>query len=489
MLDTTSRALRTQAFQERSRRSRRRRLVIVSLAVVFALVGSTLGYARWRLGQIASVTVPGLHAAKPGKPFNVLVVGSDSRANLGGRFGQVSGQRNDVTIVVHVDPASRKVSMLSIPRDLLVPIADVGQQDKINAAFAGGPGRVAKTIEQTFGIPVNHYLLVDFNGFRSIVDALGGIRVNFPYPSRDMDNGGHNLSGLDIRRPGCQRLNGDQALALARSRDFSYLKNGRWQWDPNGDLGRVRRQQAFLQGVLEKGLSEGLTNPFKANRFIGAVVGDLTKDKDLKITDIVSTAARFRSFSPSAMQTYTVPTSALWVGKSYRGELLKQAEAQVVVAKFLGQLPPSATAAADAARTVTVSSLIHVRNAVGVNGLAQRARDQLVRAGFRVADVGNASVGGLAVTRILYPTGESARAEALRSWIAGPSQIEESPAVPAGELTLMLGSNFSGIQRGVSPTTSPPATAASKSSPSSPAKPATPNKPTLDLRDYDPRPC
>ena len=486
MLDTTSRALRVQAFQERSRRSRRRRLVIVSLAMVFTLVVSTLGYARWRLGQIASVTVPGLHTAKPGKPFNVLVVGSDSRANLDGHFGQVSGQRNDVTIVVHVEPASRKVSMLSIPRDLLVPIADVGRQDKINAAFTGGPGRVAKTIEQNFGIPVNHYLLVDFNGFRSIVDALGGIRVDFPYPSRDMDNTGHNLSGLDIRRPGCQRLNGNQALALARSRDFSYLKNGRWQWDPNGDLGRVRRQQAFLQGVLKKGLSEGLTNPLKANRFIGAVVGDLTKDKDLRLSEIVGTAARFRSFSPSAMQTYTVPTSPLWVGKSYRGELLKQAEAQAVIAKFLGQPPPAATAAADGA--VTVSSLIHVRNAVGVTGLAQRARDQLVRAGFRVADVGNASVDGLAVTRILYPAGESARAEALRSWVVGPSQIEESASVPAGELTLMLGSNFSGIQHGVSPTTTtaPPA-ATSKSS--SPTKPGTPKKSSLNLRDYDPRPC
>jgi polyisoprenyl-teichoic acid--peptidoglycan teichoic acid transferase len=485
MLDTTSRALRIQASQERSRRSRRRRLVIVSLAVVFALLTTTVGYARWRLGQIASVTVPGLHAAKPGKPFNVLVVGSDSRANTGGHFGEVTGQRNDVTIVVHVEPAGRKVSMLSIPRDLLVPIADVGRQDKINAAFSGGPGRVAKTIEQNFGIPVNHYLLVDFNGFRSIVDALGGIRIDFPYPSRDMDNTGHNLSGLDIRRAGCQRLNGTQALALARSRDFSYLKAGRWQWDPNGDLGRVRRQQAFLQGVLKKGLSEGLTNPLKANRFIGAVVGDLTKDKGLRLSEIVGTAARFRSFSPSAMQTFTVPTQPLWVGKSYRGELLKQAESQAVVAKFLGQPPPSATAAAD--KGVTVSSLIHVRNAVGVSGLAQRARDQLVHAGFRVADVGNASVGGLAVTRILYPSGESARAASLRSWIAGPSQVEESPAVPAGELTLMLGSNFSGIQRGVSPTTAPPATAASK--PASPTKPASPKKPSLNLRDYDPRPC
>src|SRR5262245_31131641 len=103
MLDTTSRALRSRAAQERARR-KRRWLGVLSLALVFGLVFSVVGYARWRLGQIASVEVPGLHAAKAGRPFNVLVVGSDSRANTGGRYGEVAGQRNDVTMVVHVDP-------------------------------------------------------------------------------------------------------------------------------------------------------------------------------------------------------------------------------------------------------------------------------------------------------------------------------------------------------------------------------------------------
>src|SRR5262249_44808504 len=114
----------------------------------------------------------------------------------------------------------------------------------------------------------------------------------------------------------------------------------------------------------------------------------------------------------------------------------------------------------------------------------------LVRAGFRVADVGNASVGGLAVTRILYHPGESARAAALRSWIVGPSQVEQSSAVSAGELTLLLGSSFGGVQQGAAPS-APPTTAATPGTSGAQAggkKPAA-KKPALDLRDYDPRPC
>ncbi len=491
MLDTTSRGLRKRAIRERMRR-KRRRLVVISLALVLVLVFSTFGYGRWRLGQIASVDVPGLHSAKAGRPFNVLVVGSDSRANTAGQYGNVGGQRNDVTMVVRVDPGNRRVSLLSIPRDLLIPIADIGRQDKINAAFIGGPSRVAKTIEQDFGIPINHYVLVDFNGFKRIVDALGGISVYFPYPSRDMDNKGHNMSGLNVRRVGCQRLNGSQALALARSRDFSYLRDGRWRWDPNGDLGRIRRQQAFLEGVLKKGLSLGLTNPLRANAFIGAVVGDLTKDTGLKITDIISTGARFRSFSPSALATYTVATQPLWEGRAYRGEVLKQLETRQVVAKFLGLPDPTATTRPPST-AAAISTPIHVRNAVGTQGLANRARDQLVRAGFRVADVGNASISGLPVTRIVYHPGELAQAQALQAAVRGTPEIREDPNVHAGELTLVLGSNFTGVQVAAPATTTPPATTTTTTSSRSGAKakggkPAA-KKPALQLRDYDPRPC
>src|SRR5919108_1248196 len=287
----TSRAVRGQA---RARRIRRRLLVGCSLLLVFMVLATTAGYGyvHYRFGQIRSVTVRGLHKATSGRPLNFLVVGSDSRAGLdegGRRYGDVGGQRNDVTLIVRVEPARRRVSLLSIPRDLVVAVA-AGGQNRINAAFGGGPGQLVQTIEQNFGIPINHYVLVDFDGFQAIVDALGGIDVRFPYPSRDLK------SGLDVSEPGCHHLSGRGALALARSRYFSYQLHGVWHSDPWADLGRIRRQQAFLQALTKAALAKGLTNPVRANAFVGSLVHQVTKDSALRVTEVIRTAAAFRSF-------------------------------------------------------------------------------------------------------------------------------------------------------------------------------------------------
>jgi LCP family protein required for cell wall assembly len=491
MVDTTSRALRLRAMSERMRRRKRRRLLVTISALALVVIAASTGYARWRFSQIASVDVPGLHAANAGQPFNVLVVGSDSRAGANSHYGNVAGQRNDVTMVVRVDPGRHRVSLVSIPRDLLIPIAELGRTDKVNAAFTGGPSRVAKTIEQNFGIQIHHYVLVDFNGFKGIVDALGGIKIHFPYPSQDMDNQGHNMSGLNIPRAGCQHLNGRQALALARSRDFSYVRDGVRRWDRNGDLGRIRRQQAFLQAVLKQGMASGLTNPIRANAFIGAIVHDLTKDKGLDIGEAVRLGARFRSFGPSDLETFTMPTQPLMQGRTYQGEILRLPAAQRVVARFLGVADPTATTRADEPAAgptrVTAPTLVHIRNAIGVQGIAARASDQLRQAGFRVADVGNASMTGLTVTRIAYSPGELPKAKALQAAVLGTAELREDPGLPAGEVTLLIGSNFRGVQAGASATSAAKAT--TKPTQPSGAKKPPASKPTLQLQDYDPRPC
>src|SRR5919109_2779847 len=296
----TSRAARGR---ERARNIRRRLLVGCSVLLVFMVVVTTAGYGyvHYRFGQIRSVKVPGLRKVTAGRPMNLLVVGSDPRAGLdeggGRRYGQVGGQRNDVTLIVRVEPASKRVSLLSIPRDLVVPIAGTGAQNRINAAFSAGPGQLVQTIEQNFGIPIHHYVLVDFDGFRAIVDALDGIDVRFPYPSRDPK------SGLDIGEAGCRHLNGGRALALARSRYFSYQVDGVWRSDPWADLGRIRRQQAFLQALMKAALKKGLANPVRANAFVGSLVHEVTKDSALKVRDVIRLAASFRSFKPSRLSS------------------------------------------------------------------------------------------------------------------------------------------------------------------------------------------
>jgi LCP family protein required for cell wall assembly len=167
--------------------------------------------------------------------------------------------------VVQLVPAARHATVLSIPRDLYVPVAGTGGSAKINAAFNHGPGPLVQTIQQSLRIPIHHYLLVNFDGSREVVDALGGIAMYFPRPARD-SNHGRNESGLDAPQAGCRRLDGDQALALARSRFFQYQdKAGRWHGDPGTDLGRIRRQQTMLRTLAAKAVGRILANPFRAD--------------------------------------------------------------------------------------------------------------------------------------------------------------------------------------------------------------------------------
>jgi polyisoprenyl-teichoic acid--peptidoglycan teichoic acid transferase len=460
---------------------RRRLLVGCSLLLAFLVVATTAGYGyvHYRFNQIRSVKVPGLHKSSSGRPFNLLVVGSDSRESLdpadGRRYGDVGGQRNDVTLVVRVEPARGRISMLSIPRDLVVPIAG-GAENRINAALTGGPGQLVQTVEQNFGIPINHYMLIDFDGFRAIVDALGGIDVHFPYPSRDAK------SGLDVREAGCRHLNGGRALALARSRYFSYQVDGVWHSDPWADLGRIRRQQAFLQALLKTALAKGLTNPVRANAFVGSLVHEVTKDSALRVYEVIRTAAAFRSFSPSKLATYTLPVNVATNHPLGDVLLLKQPDATAVVDRFLGREPT--TPATTAGATAPAGTQVSVLNGLGTAGLAATTAAKLRGSGYQVTEVGNAPSTDLARSQVAYPPGRLADARALASNLVGGASLIEDPTLTAPHLTLILGPGFAGIRPlDASPPTSTPGSAGSGT------KKTKPKQPVPDLRPYDPRPC
>jgi len=311
-------------------------VIVLASVLALALVAAGLAwqYATSRFDAIATEHVEGLHRAEPGQPFNVLVVGSDTRdlpARDAGRYGSsaaTGGQRSDVIMVLRVEPTRQRITQLSIPRDLVVPIAGTSRREIIAAAFEDGPSRLVRTIEETLGVPVNHYVLIDFSGFKAVIDELGGIDVEFPYQARD------TLSGLRVERTGCQRIRGEAALALARSRHYQYLDpgSGTWRSDPLSDLGRIRRQQAFLYGVLRTAKERGLTNPLRANRFVRAVSDDLAKDDRLRLGDVIRLAARFRSFDPARLTTATVPTRPL--GQRL---VIDQPKLRGVIDRFLGR--------------------------------------------------------------------------------------------------------------------------------------------------------
>ena len=324
---------------EPGRERRRWRLLVAATLVILVgnlVVGSAYAYFQWRLDQIERVPVAGLVPDEPGPVMNVLLVGSDSREDLSGDAAdqagkeEVTGERSDTIMLLHVDPGQQKAGILSIPRDLYVPIAGTDESDRVNAAFAlGGPERLLATVQEGLGIQINHFAEVDFVGFREIVDALGGVSVFVPNPARD------TLSGLDLPRAGCVELNGEQALAWVRSRHYEYLTGGRWAEDPRGDLGRIGRQQDFLRRVMKKAARTGVTSPLRLNRLIGIGVRNLTVDAAMSTSDIASVARRFRTVDPGTVDTLVLPTEPRTVG-GQQVLVLKQPEAKAAVDRLNG---------------------------------------------------------------------------------------------------------------------------------------------------------
>ncbi len=234
---------------------------------------------------------------------NTLIIGTDSRANVDAEqtdtFGEVGGKRSDTIMLLRIDKKGEEAAILSFPRDLFVNIAETGKNDRINSAYAGSTKRLVKTIQQNFGVPINHVVEVDFSGFQSVVGTLGGVNFCFENPVRDPK------TGL-AQEAGCRILDPVQSMSLVRSRKLEEFKSGKWVTDPRGDLGRVLRQQEFIRQVMQRAIDAGGRNPVTAN----ALITDLTKairiDGTYSTLDLIGLANLFRGFEPSSLQAFTV---------------------------------------------------------------------------------------------------------------------------------------------------------------------------------------
>jgi LCP family protein required for cell wall assembly len=458
-------------------------LVATNLLVLVLLLGavSVYGYVNWRLGQIRKIFIPSIAASAPaGAPMNILVVGSDSRAgNTGGdsaQFGSatdVAGQRSDTIMLVHVEPASTTATLMSIPRDLWVPIPGKNYSQRINTTFDTGPDLLVQTIQQNLGIRIDHYVAVDFQSFRDVVNAVGGIKMYFPTAARDA------YSLLNIPGPGCYTLNGDSALSFVRARHYEYKVNGRWVYEAESDLARIKRQQSFIKKMIAKAQSSGLTNPIELNSIIGGVTKNLTLDSGFSQSLLLSLGKRFRSLSPDSLPTATLPTNDANINGA-DVLLLQQPQAQQAINDFLHphQAGSTTTTAQGPSTTSSVSpSTVHVAvlNGSGRPGEAGKAGTDLTRQGFVVTSTHSANNFGYGSSVIRYLPGNEAKAQLLAGAVQGATQLQEDSSIQGADVELITGSAYQGI------TTLPASGAAAGTPAPATTAPATPPTTTYEL--------
>jgi LCP family protein required for cell wall assembly len=318
------------------------------MALLFALVVGVSGAAgviraaESRTGSIARIEGMSEVLASEGNlgpSVNYLLVGSDSREGIdpdGPNFGaigstaDVQGQRADTIMILRRDEDGG-VSLTSLPRDLWVPIAGTGRSNRINSAYTSGPERLAATVSKSLGIPVHHFVEVDFVGFKQIIDSTGGVEMCLEYATRDTN------SGLDLQ-PGCQSLNGSQALAFSRSRYFEEFRDGQWKMDPTADLGRIRRQQLFMRAAINGALLEWRSSPFSSGRILDAVIQSIRIDEGL---NPFRAAESLRRAAEEDLVTYVLPVRGATIeGNSV---LVLDEGAESILEYFRGVGPPPPT--------------------------------------------------------------------------------------------------------------------------------------------------
>ena len=431
--------------------------LIVFLAVCVLLVGSSYFYFRHQLSRLTKLNIPGLASDDDtGNIMNVLMVGSDSRENTSGYIADATGkgdegttgQRSDTIMILHIDPSQQKAAILSIPRDLYVPIPGNGK-DKVNSAFSiGGPPLLIRTIKEALGIEINHYVEVDFTGFERIVDTIGGVKVHTDHPARD------EMTGLDLPLAGCNEVDGYQALAFVRSRYYETYERGRWVPGANSDIERISRQQDFIRRIMKKAVSSGLGNPLTLNRLISIGVSNVRVDQAMSTKDITSLARRFRSIDPDTVDMLTLPTSDGFAGDA-AVQLLDTQRAQEFIDRLNGisaAPPPSSLKPADVA--------VAVLNGNGVTGGATLAASSLGQAGFHVTSTGDALSYDFAQTVIRYAPGQQTKAALLRSNLVAGAAIEEDKTLSGADVALVLGFDYNGLMASAAPAASAPLAAA-----------------------------
>jgi LCP family protein required for cell wall assembly len=482
------------ARRRRKRKLRRswgqRAVVLVGAACALGLAGSAAGlaYLYRKVERIPRIELSAAldETGESGGPQNYLIVGIDNDEGIAAddpirndRQGQMN---TDTIMVVRIDPSSQQASILSLPRDLWVPYPD-GSNHRINGAYVRGgqrPDLLIGILNDYLGIPIHHYVEIDFAAFYRLVDAIDGVPVYFPYPARDTH------SGLAVLEAGCVTLDREQAIGYVRSRFYEQLipdeddpGDADWESDGLSDYGRVQRQQDFIRRALQRAVSKGARNPGTLDRLLDVGLGSVTIDDQLTPGAIFDLARRFRSFDPNALTNYTVPTIDDRVGEAQIVRLI-ESEAEPILALFRdadapGEVgaddgeggdqpsePAPGTGEEEAVEVAPESVRLTVLNGTGAPGQASETADALAEVGFSVIGRRDAEGEDLGQPRtvVRYPAGSRAQAELVARWLEADAELVELPAVDgsaedaAASIELITGADWGGIRSEPQPASS-----------------------------------
>ena len=406
--------------------------VLVIVVAAAASLGMGVGYLQSTLAQVASTphdraTVKAVkkvltvtHTAH--EPVNILVLGSDRRKGIAGDRG-----RSDSIMLIRIDPRTKSISMLSIPRDLRVEIPGWGT-DRINAAYSdGGAALSVSTFKTLTGLPVNHFIDINFIGFIDIVDYLGGVYI-------DVDRQYYNntavtgYSSIDLPA-GYQKLSGHNALSFVRFRH-----------DQLGDWGRIVRQQLFLRELKRQALR--WHNVLKLPKLISIITHNTVSDIS-SIKALLSLTQLVLGVNTSHIYQTHLVGSPIVVGGADELQA-SPTEVAAVVAQFTNpQKPPVQKSQAESQpkRSFTVT----VTNGGAVAGSAAAAAGQLVGQGYKAQVAGDALQGDSKATLIYATQGFVGNAHVIATMLP-PSRVIAVPRAPGVEsgVTVVLGPAFTG---------------------------------------------
>lgn len=299
---------------------------VFSVVVLMGVVFMVLAWSTW--SSIERVDMED-SLGGTGRGTNYLIVGTDSREGVASDvenadviFGEgLTGQRTDTIAVLHLGDGGAR--LLAIPRDLYVPI-DGGAEQRVNTAFhSGGPPALVRTVRDALGIPIHHYLELDFAGFLGLVDAVGGVTIEFEHPARDAK------SGLFVPEAGLIELGPAEALAYVRARSYVEVIDGREVRDGTADLGRVQRQQKFLGAVFDE---VGSTiNPITMLRVLDGVRGNVRVDDTMSFRDAIGLALDLRGLSP---EVATVPTRPITTSSGAAVLVIRPDEVEAILVDY-----------------------------------------------------------------------------------------------------------------------------------------------------------